>query len=343
MVKAQKCIQAYSSTMMLKERGLHYFAGSPLEGQSLEELQALFYEQIQMLKDGEFDMELVKSIVLNQKVSKIKEYDSYRATAYSLMDAFVMNNSWSAELAKLDHMLTYSKEDVLNFAKKYYTEGHIVVYKRQGEKEEALKVDKPEITKVEVNRGKISPFVADILGRKTQPIAPQILDYQEEIAFGQIKGKIPGWKVKKGDDQLFSMYYVLDIGSRQDQKLALAVEYLEYLGTNEYTADQISTEFYKLACNYGVSTGGEQSYVYINGLASEFDEAVKLFEHLLQNAVADEDKLKQMVAQILKSRNDAKLNKGAIMGRLRNYALYGEENRSTYFLSDKDLTEISGE
>ncbi|MFT5056908.1 MAG: putative Zn-dependent peptidase, partial [Pseudoalteromonas distincta] len=106
MVKAQKCIQAYSSTMMLKERGLHYFAGSPLEGQSLEELQALFYEQIQMLKDGEFDMELVKSIVLNQKVSKIKEYDSYRATAYSLMDAFVMNNSWSAELAKLDHMLT---------------------------------------------------------------------------------------------------------------------------------------------------------------------------------------------------------------------------------------------
>ena len=343
MVKAQKCIQAYSSTMMLKERGLHYFAGSPLEGQSLEELQALFYEQIQMLKDGEFDMELVKSIVLNQKVSKIKEYDSYRATAYSLMDAFVMNNSWSAELDKLDHMLTYSKEDVLRFANKYYTEGHVVVYKRQGEKEEVLKVDKPEITKVEVNRGKISPFVSDILGRKTQPIAPQILDYQEEIAFGQIKGKIPVWKVKKGDDQLFSMYYVLDIGSRHDQKLALAVEYLEYLGTNEYTADQISTEFYKLACNYGVSTGGEQSYVYLNGLASEFDEAVKLFEHLLQNAVADEDKLKQMVAQKLKSRNDAKLNKGAIMGRLRNYALYGEENPSTYFLSEKELSEISGE
>jgi predicted Zn-dependent peptidase len=343
MVKAQKCIQAYSSTMMLKERGLHYFAGSPLEGQSLEELQALFYEQIQMLKDGEFDMELVKSIVLNQKVSKIKEYDSYRATAYSLMDAFVMNNSWSAELDKLDHMLTYSKEDVLSFANKYYTEGHVVVYKRQGEKEEVLKVDKPEITKVEVNRGKISPFVSDILGRKTQPIAPQILDYQEEIAFGHIKGKIPVWKVKKGDDQLFSMYYVLDIGSRHDQKLALAVEYLEYLGTNEYTADQISTEFYKLACNYGVSTGGEQSYVYLNGLASEFDEAVKLFEHLLQNAVADEDKLKQMVAQKLKSRNDAKLNKGAIMGRLRNYALYGEENPSTYFLSEKELSEISGE
>jgi predicted Zn-dependent peptidase len=137
MVKAQRCIQAYSSTMMLKERGLHYFAGTPLENQSLEDLQELFYEQIELLKSGEFDMELVKSIVLNQKVSKIREYDSYRATAYSLMDAFVMNNSWSAELSKLDHMLTYSKEDVTNFAIKYYSEGHVVVYKRQGDKSES--------------------------------------------------------------------------------------------------------------------------------------------------------------------------------------------------------------
>jgi len=343
MVKAQQCIQAYSSTMMLKERGLHYFAGTPLENQSLEELQELFYEQIELLKSGEFDMELVKSIVLNQKVSKIREYDSYRATAYSLMDAFVMNNSWSAELSKLDHMLTYSKEDVMNFAITYYSEGHVVVYKRQGEKSESLKVDKPEITKVEVNRGKTSPFVGDILARKTNPITPQILEYENEIAFGKINGKIPVWKVKKGDEQLFSMYYVLDIGSRNDQKLALAVEYLEYLGTEDYTADQISTAFYKLACNYGVSTGSEQSYVYLNGLASEFEEAVQLFEHLLQNAVADEEKLKQMVAQKLKSRKDAKLNKGAIMGRLRNYALYGQENPSTYFLSEKELMEIGGE
>ncbi len=343
MVKAQRCIQAYSSTMLLKDRGLHFFGGTPLEGQSLEELQELFYQQIQLLKSGEFDMELVQSIVLNQKVSKIREYDSYRATAYSLMDAFVMNNSWSSELAKLDHMLTYSKEDVTNFANRYYSEGHVVVYKRQGEKTQSLKVEKPEITKVEVNRGKTSPFVADILGRKTKAIAPQILEYEKEIAFGEIDGKVPVWKVKKGDDQLFAMYYVLDIGSLHDQKLALAVEYLEYLGTDEYTPDDISTEFYKLACNYGVSTGGEQSYVYLNGLASEFDEAVKLFEHLLQNAVADEEKLKQMIAQKLKSRKDAKLNKGAIMYRLRNYALYGEQNPSTYFLSEEELMKISGE
>ncbi len=342
MVKAQKCIQAYCSPSLLKERGLHYFSGTPNEGQSLEELEKLFYVQLDKLKAGEFDMELVKSIVLNQKVDNIRQYESYQGTAYSLMDAFVMNNRWEAELAGLDHMLTYSKEDVINFAKKYYTDGHIVVYKRKGEQAERTKIDKPEITKVEVNRGKASPMVEEILGRETKSITPQALDYKKELEFDKLENTVPIWRVVNGDKQLFSLYYVLDLGSRHDKKLALAVEYLEFLGTDKYTADEISTEFYKLACDFGVSTGAEQSYVYLNGLASNYDAAVNLFEHLLSNAIPDNEKLSQMITQKLKGREDAKTNKRAIMGRLRQYALYGELNPNTDLLQKNELTSISG-
>ena len=342
MVKAQKCIQAYCSPSLLKERGLHYFSGTPNEGQSLEELEKLFYVQLDKLKAGEFDMELVKSIVLNQKVDNIRQYESYQGTAYSLMDAFVMNNRWEKELAGLDHMLTYSKDDVINFAKKYYTDGHIVVYKRKGEQAERTKIDKPEITKVEVNRGKASPMVEEILGRETKSITPQALDYKKELEFDKLENTVPIWRVVNGDKQLFSLYYVLDLGSRHDKKLALAVEYLEFLGTDKYTADEISTEFYKLACDFGVSTGAEQSYVYLNGLASNYDAAVNLFEHLLSNAMPDNEKLSQMITQKLKGREDAKTNKRAIMGRLRQYALYGELNPNTDLLQKNELTSISG-
>ena len=40
---------------LLKERGLHYFGGSPNEGQSLEQLESLFYAQLDLLKSGEVD------------------------------------------------------------------------------------------------------------------------------------------------------------------------------------------------------------------------------------------------------------------------------------------------
>jgi predicted Zn-dependent peptidase len=339
MVNAQKCLEAYCSPSLLKERGLHYFSGRPLEGQSLEELEQLFYDQLDKLKAGDFDMELVKSIVLNQKVDQIRQYESYTGTAYSLMNAFILGRNWSDEIAELDELLKYSKEDIIAFAKKYYTEGHIVIYKRKGEQPGLAKVEKPEITKVEVNRGKTSPFVQDILNRKVNPIAPQILDYEKEIEFGTANS-IPIWRVKEGDKQLFSLYYVLDLGSFNDQKLALAVDYLKYLGTDKYTSDQISEEFYKLACDFGVSTSQDQSYVYLNGLASNFDEAVSLFEHLLANAQPSQPKLDVYITQIIKSRENAKLNKGVIMSKLRSYALYGAQNPSNYILSANELKNI---
>lgn len=342
LVKAQKCLGAFSSPMMLKERGLHYFGGRTLEGQSLEELEQLLYSQINLLKSGDFDMNLVKSIVLNEKVSKIREFESYSSTAYSLMDAFIMENNWSESLSLLDKMLEVTKEDIVSFANKYYTEGHIVIYKKKGELENKVKIEKPEITKVEVNRGKTSPFVKNILSRETIPAKPQILDYTKDIIFDKFTEDVPIWKVKEGDEQLFSLYYVLDMGSYHDQKLALAVEYLKFLGTNKYGADEISQEFYKLACNYGVSTGKEQSYVYLNGLASSFDDAVKLFESVLANAVADEAKLNQMIAQKLKSRGDAKLNKRAIMSKLSSYTLYGPKNPSNYVMSVAALDATTG-
>ncbi len=342
MVNAQKCIQAYCSPSLLKERGLHYFSGTPLEGQSLEDLEQLFYAQIDKLKAGDFDMELLQSIVLNQKVKEIRQYESYAGTAYSLLDAFVLGKNWSAELSGLDAMLNYSKEDIMAFAKKYYTEGHIVIYKKQGEQPDLGKIEKPEITKVEVNRGKTSPFVQDILSRDAKSISPQVLDYTTAIEFDNLKN-VPIWRVTEGDKQLFSLYYVLDIGSFNDQKLAMAVDYLKYLGTDKYSADQISEEFYKLACDFGVSTGQDQSYVYLNGLASNFDEALKLFEHLIANAQPNQSKLDVYVNQIIKSRENAKLNKGSIMSKLRSYALYGAQNPSNYMLSTDQLKDLKAD
>jgi predicted Zn-dependent peptidase len=346
-VKKQKALSAGCSPFLLKDRGLHYFSGRPLEGQSLEELENLFYTEINKLKSGDFDMDLVKSIILNQKVDKIKQFESYQGTAYALMDAFVMNNNWSAELAALDAMLLISKDDLIAFAKKYYTDGHIVIYKRKGELDNKVKIEKPAITKVEVNRGKTSPFVTDILGREIQPIAPQILDYKKDIVFDALtvgtKTAAPIWKVKEGDEQLFDLYYVLDMGSYHDQKLALAVRYLQYLGTKDKTAEDISKAFYALACDFGVSAGSEQSYVYLTGLASSFEEALALFEELLAEAIADEEQLNQLITRTLKGRADAKLNKRSIQGRLRNYALYGANNPSRYLLSEEELKMVRGE
>jgi predicted Zn-dependent peptidase len=133
--------------------------------------------------------------------------------------------------------------------------------------------------------------------------------------------------LKNEDNELFKLYYVLDMGKFNDLKLPLAVNYLQFLGTDKYSAEDISKEFYKLACDFGVSVQDEQVYVYLTGLNENFDAAVKLFEHLLANAKPDEEALKSMVERNLKNRADNKLNKGVIFRRaLNSYAMYGKNN-----------------
>ncbi|MBR9859551.1 insulinase family protein [bacterium] len=341
LVKAQKCLRAGCYPMQLKERGLHVFYGSPLEGQSLQELEQLIYGELDKLKNGDFDMDLIHSIVLNEKVSRIRNYESADGIAYDLLESFILGSSWSAHLAELDEMLKYSKKDIVAYAKKYYGEGRVVIYKKEGETTDKIQIEKPHITKVEVNRDETSGFVSEINNREVKPIAPQILNYDEEIIFDQFREGIPIWKVKHGDDELFSLYYVLDLGRDHDRKLALAVQYLQYLGTEDLSSEDISKEFYKLACDFGVSAGDDQSYVYLSGLSSNFEPALALFEKLLSEAKADEESWNQLKGRILKSRADAKLRKNTILfSRMIQYALYGETNSTTDILSEEELNEV---
>jgi predicted Zn-dependent peptidase len=118
------------------------------------------------------------------------------------------------------------------------------------------------------------------------------------------------------------------MGKDNDKKLALAVGYLEYLGTTKYSAEELAEEFYKLGVSYGVNTGSDRSYVSISGLQENIDKGLELLEHLLSNAVVDQEAYNEYVAGILKSRQDGKTQKGNILrGGLNSYVQYGENSR----------------
>jgi predicted Zn-dependent peptidase len=131
------------------------------------------------------------------------------------------------------------------------------------------------------------------------------------------------------------------MGKLNNKKLPFALEYLQYLGTDKFTASELSMKFYKLACNFGISTGEQRSYVYLNGPQQNFNEALALFEDLLLNAKPDASALKDYVGRILKSRSDAKLNKRSVSSALSTYALYGKVNPRTYTLSNAELNAMN--
>jgi predicted Zn-dependent peptidase len=134
------------------------------------------------------------------------------------------------------------------------------------------------------------------------------------------------------------------MGNRNDRRLPFALRYLQYLGTDKYTADQLARKFFDLGCEFSVNAGDDQSYIALSGLQESFVPAVKLFEEMLDNVRPDKGALAGMIDQELKMRADAKLDKETILWRgMLEYAEYGPKNPFTDRLSEKELRALSAE
>lgn len=342
--KDQKVLEAGSSPTVMKDYSIHWFVGVPNQGQSLEEVRSLLLQQVEKLKKGEFDENALGAVVKNLKVDEIRQYEENTGRAYTLLDAFITGQDWKSYTSKLDQMSRLTKKDIVDFVNKYYTNDYVVVYKRLGEDKSIVKVEKPPITPVSVNRDDQSPFVATVLNTPAPAIAPVFLDYKKDITTLKLKNGAEVYYLPNKENDLFTMYYVFDMGRRNDKKLPLAIKYLKYLGTDTYSAQQLSKEFFKLGAEFGINAGEDQVYLSLSGLNESFEPTFKLFEDFLANLKPDQEALNGLIEQEMKGREDAKLDKQTILWTaLRNYAMYGKVNPFTDRLSEKELRSITAE
>ncbi len=342
LVKKQKVLWASVSVMPLIDYGIFTVQAAPTEGQTLEQVQALLMEQIAKLKAGDFDESLITSIVNNIKKSEITESEHYSTRANALMEAFTSELDWRDQIAATETMSKITKQQVVDFANRYFKNNYVAVYKRQGESPAMAKIEKPAITPVETNADKQSAFVKMIEEMPSTKIEPLFLDYDKDIKHSTL-GKAEILYVPNTTNQLFRLRYRYDIGKNNNLKLDLAAKYLQFLGTNKKSAEQISKEFYDIAGSFSIFTGEDFTLVTIEGLQENFTKAVALYEDLVRNAKPDAEALQSLKARMMKSRGDLKKNKGAIMQGLINYSMYGPENKFNYTFTDEQLQAVTAE
>lgn len=342
LVKKQKLLRAGAFTYTLQDHGVLWLSAAPTNGQSLEEVQTLVLNEIENLKKGNFDADLLPSIVNNIKKAKIQETEKYSDRASMLQSAFNAELDWRDQVAYVNNLSKIKKEDVVAFANKYLGNNYVAVLKRKGENKNPQKIEKPAITPVETNADKQSPFVKMVNDMPNTPSQPVFLNFDKDIQKSKL-GKAEVLYVPNTENQLYRLRYRYKIGSLNDLKQPLAAQYIQFLGTDKKSSEDISKEFYKIASSFNVSTGEEYSTVTIEGLQENFDQAVKLYEDLVLNAKPNEDALKALKARLAKSRKDAKANKGAILNGLTNYALYGPKNKFNNTLSDAEINAITSQ
>jgi len=321
------------------EYGFHRFTGTPKEGQMLDEVKDLLLQQIDLLKKGEFEDWLIDATVNDLKLNQTKEYENNTALAGMYVDAFIFRENWMDRVQFLDDLKNISKQDVIDFANRFYKDNYVVVYKRKGEDDSIVKVANPGITPVNLNRGKASQYMQDFNAIESEALQPKFVDYKKAIKTSELDNGINVSYIENELNDLFNLNIIFDMGNDSDNKLGLAVGYLEYLGTDAMSAEDVKKEFYKLGISYYVSSSAEKVYVGLNGLKENLPKGLELLENLWANAVPNQEAYSKYVDQILKGRQDGKTQKGNILyNGLMSYGKYGEHSRLRNIMQSKELS-----
>ncbi len=344
LIKQQKVLGAESYLQDLHDHSVHVFTAKPRQGQSLEEVESLILGEIEKLRTGNFPDWMLKAVVNNEQLQLKRRFESNSGRANAYVQAFTLGMSWEEYLNQFNNLRRVRKEMVQEFVGKYYTNQYAVVYKRQGEDPLTYKVEKPKITPVSANRDAVSPYVERFLNRKVREETPVFVDYNKAIRDTKLESKIPFSSIQNVTNDLFQLTYILDMGRDHDPLLALAADYLPFLGTDTCNATALAQAFFRLGLEFNVSSSRDRIYVSLSGLNENFKEGVALVEYVLGHVKPDTEAWVNMVDGILKERINAKTQKSVILWQaMYDYARYGETNPFKNRLTETDLRALNPE
>ncbi|HMH32903.1 MAG TPA: insulinase family protein [Puia sp.] len=342
--KKQALLNASASLDAMKDYSVLRLSARNKSEQTLQQARDLLLAQISLVKQGKFDESLIRATVDNLKFALLQALDNNGSRVGQLLDPFVVSKgaNWPSDVAGLEEMSKLTKKDIVDFANKWFGNNYVCIYKRMGEDKSIVKVKKPPITPVEVNRDAQSAFLKMVNDMPATPVKPQWLDYSKDFQKQKL-GITQVLYVQNKDNEIFRLRYRFDMGSYNSKLLQLAAQYLQFLSTDKLTAEDISRQFYNLACNFNIGVSTETTTVTITGLQKNMEKAAGLFENILANCKADTNALIALKSRILKARSNNKLNKDAILSGLRFYAMYGAKNPFNNQLSNDELNALNAQ
>jgi len=321
------------------------FYGKPREGQSLEELENLLLDQLDLLLEGNFPDWLPEAVCNDFRLGELKSLQSNEARTNGITQAFILGIPWKKYATRVSDMVHFSKEDIIHFAKKYLSrDNYAIVYKRKGEDPNVIKVEKPPITAVEINRDGSSDFANAFLSTESPRLKPVFVSYQDNIRREELFPGIPVHYVKNPDNELFRLDFIFPVGKMHDPLLPILFKYLPYLGTKDLHPSEIQQAFFRLGTSFEVSMEEERCYISLSGLEKSMEESLILLEKIWRGVVPNAEILKNVASDLLIKRENARRDRTYMLrNALGAYARYGTHSPFNFRLSKDQLLQLDAE
>ncbi len=331
LIQQQQLLEAYAYPRVYEDYSSLLLMAKPREGQSLEAVEKILLAEVAKLRRGEFEDWLLEAVLKDMKLSEIRSFEKNPGRSNAITNAYVLGVEWTDMVRRWKKLSKLTKAEVVAFAKKTFRDDNVaVVYKHTGDDPSVMKVEKPPITPIEVNREGASGFAQEFLSLETPDIAPEFVDFKKVIKKTSLSKNLKLRSVQDRKNKLFCLHYCYDMGKLCDRRLTILANYLPFLGTSTQTPTEIQQAFYRLGASFAAECREEHFFFSLSGLEESFEEAVALMEQLLADAQPNAEALENLVSDTLLRRDNNKKDKRAILTKgMANYAKYGPKNPFT--------------
>ncbi len=311
---------------------------APLEGQSLEDVRDLILEQVERIRKGDFDESLLKAIVRNREFQQQHDLESNNARVQMMVSSFISRHPWKDEVESINKMRNVTKQQVVDFANKYLTtNAYAICYKRQGENKANVKIAKPAITPIQMNRDTVSDFVRRIQNTIPKPIEPVFADVNKELEHYDLREGVKVLLSKNKVNSLFSVTYRFEFGTKHSRTIEVATEYAQYLSSSAYDIMEFNNKLYELGASYSITSSENLTTIKVEGLSDQMSETLSLVESHLRSLIPDPALYNEYVQATLKARSDKYKDPKTVFNALFEYVHYGAKNPVNTVLSNAEL------
>lgn len=325
----------------LNDAGFYMLSASPKEGQALTAVKDLLLAQTDSLKEGKFADWLLDAVKLNIRTEGERARKDNHTRANEMLYSFITNRPYMKYVTFYDDVDKVTKQQVTEIAKKYFNGNYVAVYKKTGEDPNRKQVPKPKINPVPLNRDTTSAKFNELVAISVKDMAPVFPDFGK-VKQASLRDGVDFVGLKNETDQDATLYLLYKKGFNADKYTKLAFNYLEYLGTDKFTATQLKAEFYKLGLSFVSFPSSDKTYFGISGADKNLEKGMDLLMDFLANAKADETALENLKGDVLRTRTDAKLDKNTILySQLMPWIKFGPKNPANFTYTNEELKKIT--
>ncbi len=322
----QEVRQASAFSTSYIDYSYEHFNAVPKKGQTLEEARDILLTQIKALLAGEFDDDLIPSVIAQFKKEDKARLESNAGRVGMMRGAFESYTDWDHAVSRLDRMSRITKADIVRVANDLFG-GHYVIGYRRDAPHEVPKIEKPEIDKIAIDPTRQTEYAKSVLAAEPKPLSPVFVDPDKDYKVVEVQPGVTLYYSKNPLNDLFSLSYNFDIGFNQNDKIQFAAMLHERSGTAQYSPEELKKEWYRIGTDFGFSTGNNESSFSISGLEENFNASMALMQEVTRNPILEQETLAKLIQITLGRRETGKKDPRFLRLALVLYTRYGESSR----------------